>query len=50
MKLYKTLEDLTNEGFLKCLNKYNENYHFIEWLRKKAPGMFSFLIEFLNKR
>jgi hypothetical protein len=39
MKLYKTLEDMSNADFLRCLRKYNEHYGFVQWIRENARGL-----------
>lgn len=42
MKLYEQLDKLSDESFVKCLQKYLQNYNFIEWLRVNAPSIYLF--------
>ncbi|CAF0824304.1 unnamed protein product, partial [Brachionus calyciflorus] len=51
MKLYETLDKLSEVKFVKCLSKYVENFSFIEWLRKNVPNLNSLklLCEFASE-
>lgn len=40
MKNYEKLEMMCDGGFITCLDKYCENYSFIEWLREATPSNF----------
>ena len=36
--MHSQLSNMCDEGFLKCLEKYVENYSFIEWIRENTKG------------
>jgi hypothetical protein len=38
IKVYKQLENMSDKRLLNCLEKFNANYSFVEWIRKAAPG------------
>ncbi|RNA31079.1 E3 ubiquitin-ligase RNF213-like [Brachionus plicatilis] len=39
MKLFESLDKLSDEKFVKCLRKYVEHFKFIEWLRSNASNL-----------
>lgn len=40
MQIFKTLEDLSDDGFIKCLQNYNKNYEFVQWIRANTNGLY----------
>lgn len=44
MKNYEKLEMMCDGGFITCLEKYCENYSFIEWLRETTPSNFIYFL------
>ncbi len=39
MQMHNKLKGLSEGDFLKCLEKFVENYDFIEWIRHAARGI-----------
>ncbi len=46
MQVFKTLEELSDEGFIKCLQNYCKNYEFVEWIRANTKSLFQMFLVF----
>ena len=39
MAIYEKLEKLSNEQLFTCLKSFNDNFEFIQWLKKTTPDL-----------
>ena len=39
MEIYEKLEKLSSEQLFTCLKSFNDNFEFIQWLKKTTPDL-----------